>query len=80
MIVVNFPGSLCLSAIRAAFCHTDIMSGPGVVGSVSTDGSELVACAPLDSVAALAASAPPAFILLAQHSMVLSPMRFGLPS
>ena len=79
MSVVNFPGSLYLSAMTAARCHTDIMSGPATFGSVSTDGSVLVACAPISSVTAVDASVPPALIMRLQRWMVLSPISAGLP-
>ena len=79
MSVVNRPGSLYLSAMTAARCHTDIMSGPAIFGSVSTDGSVLVACAAISSVTALAASVPPALIMRFQRWMVLSPISAGLP-
>ncbi len=80
MSVVNFPGSLYLSAMTAARCQTDIMSGPATLGSVSTDGSVLVACAPISSVTAVEASVPPALIMRLHRSTVLSPISFGLPS
>ncbi len=79
MRVVNLPGSLYLSAMTAARCQTDIMSGPATLGSVSTDGSVFVACAPISSVTAAAASVPPALIMRLQRSTVLSPITAGLP-
>ena len=65
--------------MAAARCHTDIISGPATFGSVSTDGSVLVACAPISSVTALAASSPPALIMRLQRATVLSPISAGLP-
>ena len=64
--------------MTAARCHTDIISGPATFGSVSTDGSVLLACAPITSVTAAAASTPPAFIMRFQRWRVLSPISTGL--